>query len=209
MGRAARTGNDANFTSYQKTFNGQDVFLDLYRPGSGNTELALTYASFGRWRSSEHNGVMTNTDRVYFAYGLETPAGLLDARSGKAQYRGVAYGAASNNQTNAQYGVKGTSSFDVDFGAQSLTGSLALQGRSTNGAGDVDFGTFDFGTRIGNYTGEAVATFTQGSAQYGSISTRFYGPDGDEIAGPFTLNASRGQPGDQIFIVGVAAAKRQ
>lgn len=200
---------DPNFVSYRKTFNGQEVFLDLYKPGSTNTELALTYASFGRWRGSQHNGVVTEADRVYFAYGLETPAGLLGAKTGKAHYNGIAYGAAANEKTRAQYDVKGTSQFDVDFGAQILTGQLALQGKSTNGTSDIDFGTFTFGTKLGSYTGEAVAVFEQGNTQYGSLSTRFFGPDGEEIAGPFTLNVPLGRVGEQTYIVGVAVAKRQ
>lgn len=200
---------DPNFTSYKKTFAGQDVFLDLYKPGSGNTELALTYASFGRWRSSAHNGVVTTADRVYFAYGLETPGNLLDAKTGKAHYAGVAYGAAANQTTHAQYDVKGTSSFDVDFSAQSLAATLALKGTSTVGGTDLDFGSFTFNGKLGSYTGETVATYVVGTGQYGSLSTRFYGPDGEEVAGPFTLTVPAGRPGEQTYVVGVAAAKRQ
>ncbi len=200
---------DPNFTAYQKSFNGQEVFLDLYKPGSANTELALTYASFGGWRGSQRGGVVTQSDRVYFAHGLMTQAGLLNAKTGTARYAGVAYGAAANEASRAQYDVTGTSSFNVDFGAQSMTGALALRGKSTNGAADVDFGTFDFATRIGGFTGESVAVFTAPGVEYGRLSTRFHGPDGEEIAGPFSLNVPLGRPGERTYIVGVAAAKRQ
>ncbi|WP_414886731.1 transferrin-binding protein-like solute binding protein [Sphingomonas sp. Leaf25] len=200
--------DDPNFIAYRKSFDSGDVFLDLYKPGAANTELALTYTSFGRWRGGERAGVVTEANRLYFVYGLETIPGLLAAKTGKASYTGIAYGAAANAQTGARYDVKGTSRFDVDFGTQSLTAELALRGTSTVGGSDVDFGSFAFASKIDSYNGESIAEMTKENT-FGRLSTRFYGPDGDEIAGPFTLLLNAGSPDGRTAIAGVALAKRR
>ena len=119
---------DQNFVSYRKTFNGQEVMLELYRPGSANTELALTYASLGRWSTSIKNGtVVAENSRVYLAYGLETPARLLSAKTGTGHYAGVVHGAGANRLNGATYDVTGTSRFDVDFSNQRYSEALPWQ----------------------------------------------------------------------------------
>lgn len=200
---------DPNFTSYQQTTNGQTVKLDLYKPGGANTELALTYASFGRWSSSSKNGVVTEADRVYFAYGLETPARLLSAKTGTGHYAGIAYGAGANQTTGALYDVKGTSSFDVNFSQQNYTGALGLKGTSTNGAAAADFGNFTFGGKLAAYTAESAADLMQNGSPLGTLTQRFYGPDGEEIAGPFTVVVPDAAGKGLTAIAGVAVAKRQ
>ena len=199
----------ANFTTYQKTFADQTVTLDLYNPGAGNTELALTYASFGRWSTTFKNGAVTETDRVFFAYGLETPGGLLSARTGTASYAGVAYGAGANQTTGATYNVSGSSNFNVDFANQAFSGSLALKGAPTGGGTGVDFGGFDFTGKLASYTAQSTAAITQGGVAAGSLTSTFYGPSGEEIGGPFIINTPPGGTLGGTNIVGVTLAKRQ
>ena len=199
---------DPNFTAYEKEFNGQRVRLELYKPGNGNRELALTYASFGRWSSQSKNGVVTDTSRVFLVYGLETPTGLLSARTGSAQYRGVAYGAGANGQTGARYDVRGTSLFDVDFSNQRYSGGLALKGTSTNGMANVDFGSYDFSGRIFSNSRQSVATLSQGGTTAGELTSTFFGPTGEEVGGPFTLVVPPGAAGAGTHIAGATVAKR-
>jgi hypothetical protein len=203
------TSTDPNFVAYSKTFNGQDVRLELYKPGAANTELALTYVSFGRWSSSSKNGVVNEADKVLLAFGLETPAQLLSAKTGTGHYAGVAYGAGANQTTGATYDVKGSSSFDVDFSAQRYSGALGLKGAPTNGAAAVDFGSYSFSGPLSAYAAESTATLTQGNVAAGSMTQRFYGPNGEEIGGPFTLIVQPGFAGAGTTIAGVAVAKRQ
>ncbi|MEO9133016.1 MAG: transferrin-binding protein-like solute binding protein [Sphingomonas sp.] len=198
---------DPNFIAYDQTINGQDVRLSLYKPGSGNTELALTYASFGRWSSSMPYGVGTETDKVYFTYGLTTPARLLSGRTGSAHYAGVVYGGAENATTQATYDVTGTSHFDVDFSHQNYTGGLALHGAPTNGATAVDFGNYDFTGSVG-YLANSDGIVTRGGSPVGDLTTAFYGPNGEEIGGPFTVRVPVGAPGAGTTIAGVTVAKR-
>ena len=201
--------SDPNFIAYRKMFNGQEVMLELYRPGSGNSELALTYASMGRWSSSSRAGVVASTDRVYFAYGLPTADGLMAAKTGTGRYDGVAYGAGANRDTGATYDVKGTSRFDVDFSSQRYSGALALKGTGTNGAASVDFGRYEFTGQMGSSGTLGTAGLSANGTRAGEISSRFYGPDGDEIGSVFILTAPAGTAGAGTTISGATVAKRQ
>ncbi len=200
----------ANFTTYRKTFTGsfesQDVTLELYKPGAQNSELALTYASFGHWATKTRFGVGTAPVDQYFAYGLSTPARLLSGKTGTGHYAGVVYGTAA--ATAARYDVKGSSQFDVDFSKQSYSGALAMTGTPTNGGTAVDFGSFDFAGKLG-YSATITANITRSGVAVGQISPQFYGPDGEEIAGPFSLQSPANSAAGYATITGVAAAKRQ
>jgi hypothetical protein len=200
---------DPNFISYRKAFNDNEVVLELYKPGSGNTELALTYTSLGRWSNSSNSGVVTENNQVYLTFGLDTPAGLLSAKTGAGQYNGVVYGAGANRQTAATYDVKGTSRFNVDFTTQSYFGALALTGTGTNGTPSIDFGSYDFAGNLSRFTAETTAALARLGVNAGEITTRFYGPDGDEISGTFIFTAPAGSPGAGTTIVGATVAKRQ
>ena len=198
----AISGGAANFTTYQKSINGQSVTLEIYKPGSANSELALSYASFahvfdGTVAASAHQ-------QEYEVFGLTTGAGLLNARTGSAHYSGVAYGAGGNPTSGAAYAVTGTSSFDVNFTSQNLSGSLALRGSSS--AGSVDFGTYSFNGAM--MRGQGVTTaLVQGANSVGTVAPQFFGPTGQEIGAPFRLTVPVGQAGAGTVIAGAAVAK--
>jgi hypothetical protein len=199
---------NSNFTSYEIVAGGQPIRLDLFRPGPANTELVLTYTSLGRWAGSSKNGVVTTNDRIYFAYGLQTPGGLLAARTGSATYTGIVYGMGADRRTAATYDVNGTSRFVVDFSNQSYSGALAMTGTGLNGAGNLDFGTFDFAGRLAAFTPETQVGLSQAGQNVGLLTTRFYGPTGEEIGGPFTLVTRDALGNAAVQIAGAAVAKR-
>lgn len=204
---------DANFTTYRKSFSNshetQDVTLKLYRPGNGNQELALTYASFGHWSANVAFGGGQRPVNQYFAYGLETPARLLRGKTGTGHYQGVVYGSGSDTQGGTPFDVRGSSVFDVDFGAQTIAGSLTMAGTPTTGAAATDFGTFEFSGRLPAWVAGTELFLTRGGQTVGALNTYFYGPDGEEIAGPFYLSIPRDQTGAMTSISGVTAARRQ
>jgi hypothetical protein len=201
------TGTDPNFVRYEKDFDGQAIRLELYRPGNSNRELALTYASFGRWSGTVRSGSTSRLERLFFAYGFDTPAGLISARTGSARYDGVAYGAGANANTRTSYDVTGTSRFDVDFSSQQFSGALALRG--TQATGTVDFGNYSFSGRMNSGSNAVNSSLQQGGAPVGAITARFFGPDAEEIAGPFRLVVPEGVAGAGTLVNGVVAAKRQ
>jgi hypothetical protein len=120
----------------------------------------------------------------------------------------VAYGAAANEGTAAEYDVTGTSQFDVDFSAQSMSGALSLQGAGRNGTRSIDFGTYNFSGALPGYTTEGTLPLTIGGTQGGSLTTRFYGPAGEEIGGEFSITVPPGNPGEMTRIAGVTVAKQ-
>ncbi|MFN3946322.1 MAG: transferrin-binding protein-like solute binding protein [Allosphingosinicella sp.] len=197
-----------NFIAYNREANDQKGRLELYRRGEGNSELALTYMTFGRWSSSSTSGISTRDQYNFFTYGLETPQNLLSARTGSARYDGVVYGAGANTGTGARYDVSGTSRFDVDFGRQSLSGALALRGESTNGFGNVDFGAYDFSGGLSTTGVRTLTQLSRNGLRSGELITSFFGPDGEEIGGTFIMRVQDGNPGAGTSIVGATAAKR-
>lgn len=196
---------DTNFTTYQASFGGQPTRLELYKTGSANRELALTYASFGRYSTSNMTNPFFNvSDRVAFVYGFRTPGGLFNNRTGNASYAGVAYGSAANPQ-GAIFDVTGTTQVAVDFSAMRLSGSLAL--RTFGLATPINYGNFNFSGQILGFQSQGLAEIA-GTGGFGTVLLNFFGPSADEVAGPFRLRVPDGANVGTI-ITGVVAAKRQ
>lgn len=198
-------GDDPNFVYYAKTFGDRDVRLQLYKLGSANSEIALTYVSLGRWASLVNNPGSVEFQRHHFVYGLATGDSMLTRRTGSARYEGVVYGAGANRTTGAMYDVGGTSSFDVDFSKQAYTGALVLNGKSSGQT--LDFGRYEFGGRL--FWNGNSASIIEGDAEIGQINTRFYGPTGEELAGDFHVYAPERVQAGGLVINGVTAARRR
>ena len=194
-----------NFTTYQKDIAGQATKLEIYKTGSDNRELVLTYTSFGRYSTSvASDPFQTEADRVLFAYGFRTPNGLFSNRTGTASYAGVAYGSAATPAGDF-YDVTGTSQVGVDFAAMRVSGSLTLK---TSGlATQIDYGRYTFAGTVFPSSSQAIADIA-GTGGYGSILLGFFGPAGEEIAGPFRLRVPDGLNAGTL-INGVVAAKKQ
>lgn len=199
---------DPNFTAYEKTADGRTVRLEMYQTGQANTELKLTYASFGQWRSAPQGTALAEGDRVFFDYGLRTPEGALTHRTGSAHYEGVAYGAAFNTNTSVRYDVTGTSRFDVNFSYRTYDGHLALAGKASGGAGRVDFGTYQFGGVV-DHMNRMNAVLIRNEATVGWLNAGFYGPNGEEIAGSFNATVMDGTSGLAVSIVGATVATQR
>jgi len=208
---------DPNFTTYKKTFSTyydsqylQPVTLELYKPGSANSELALTYASFGHWITTEVTGG-SNKPRVdqYFVYGFYTPTAMFAARTGTAEYTGIAYGTGSTYTTGEKYAVTGSSKFVVDFSAAKLNATLVLAGKSMTSGSNLNFGSFDFAGKLSSYGATGEASFIRDQTTLGTISASFFGPDASEIAAPFYLNLPANSVAPNTSITGAALAKRR
>ncbi|MET3725170.1 transferrin-binding protein-like solute binding protein [Sphingomonas trueperi] len=208
---------DPNFTTYKKSFTTyydsqylQPVTLELYKPGTANTELALTYASFGHWITTEVISG-SNKPRVdqYFVYGFYTPNAMFAARTGTAEYTGVAYGTGSTYTTGEKYAVTGSSKFVVDFSAAKLDATLVLAGKAMSNGATLNFGSFDFAGKISSYGATGEASFIRDQTTLGTISANFFGPDASEIAAPFYLNLPANSVAPNTSITGAALAKRR
>jgi len=195
---------DPNFTSYAKTgdngYGAQQVTLDLYKSGAANTELALTYSSFGHWTGTRAG----STQESYFTYGFVTGSNFLAARTGTGRYEGLAYGTGVNSATSARYDVKGTSSFDVDFGAQTFGGALALAGTDRASGVLTDFGSYGMTGTMAARDSSLAGTISRGDGYLGNFSGKFFGADAQELAGTFYLNAIAGS--GSVPTVGIQGA---
>jgi hypothetical protein len=194
----------AHFTSYQKSLDGEQLQLSLYTPGDANTELALTYSSIGLWKQLSESGPRTH--RGFFDYGIDTPKGALSRRTGTARYNGVVYGAAVRYAPATEYTVSGTSQLNVNFSGQTITGAMSLSAKDDGTGAISDFGAFQLNGAMES-TGNRLTVVKDGIA-LGDMNTKFYGPDGDELAGTFRLYFNNGLP-TSMDISGVMAAKRE
>jgi hypothetical protein len=207
------SGPNSNFTYYAKTFAGtyerQDVKLSLYRPGPGNSQLALTYASLGLWETATPLGPDGTVQHdMWFAYGFGTPSSFLNSKTGTARYQGIAYGTGRlGTGPQTYYDVDGTSEFSIDFGAQTFSGALNLKGTGQESREQISFGRYAFQGQI--FGRESMLQGTIAGASNSQIAGRFYGPDGQEIVTPFNINVPQGVPGAGIAISGVAAATKR
>ncbi len=206
FGAADRISGPDNFRTYRKTFSNsyytaQDVTVSLYEAGQANSELPLSYASFGHWSGSLPGSTPDAREDHWFAYGFATPNYVMDNRTGTASYEGVAYG--TGNDGEVIYDVAGTSRFDVDFSADTFTGALNLTGVDLATDAQRDFGQHDFSGTIQN------TSLSGAFGSRGDVDARFYGPLGQEIAGYFYLIAPSGSGTGEMSISGAMAAAGQ
>lgn len=202
--------NDPNFTTYSKMvdsgYGSQQVILELYKPGAANTELALTYASFGHWAGTRAG----TTQDHYFTYGFATGRDFLTARTGTARYEGVAYGTGINSDASARYDVNGTSTFDINFADQTFGGALSLAGVEQTSGANVNFGSFDVAGSIATRESSLTGEVSRNGANAGSVWAQFYGPDAQELAGTFWINAPAGSgESKEVGIQGATVAVRK
>jgi len=190
------TSSNANFTAYSQAYGSSTITANLYKAGSTNTELALTYMTFGSWQGPTSTAANSGTGTSWFVYGLGTDPSVIQARTGSASYTGVAYGTAYNSATNATAGVNGTASFAINFDMGGYSGSFGLKNATTN------YGTFNVSGTIASGVA-AVGGVTGVTAGSGSFAPAFYGPTGQEFGGPFQISI----PTANTTIVGAAAGK--
>ncbi|WP_202392719.1 transferrin-binding protein-like solute binding protein [Croceibacterium xixiisoli] len=185
----------------------EDLTVELYRPGADNTELALTYASFGEWQLTYYDAARDEHFPQQFIYGIETPAGLIAARTGTARYDGVVLGTASN--AGQAYQANGTSRFDINFSDQSFAGQLAIA--ATHGSDRIDFGSFDLSGRLNALGADSEASINMAGVDHGlgTLMFRFYGPSAQEIGGRFTIGLPEGTANAGWGITGVTVAKER
>lgn len=179
-------GSADAFTVYRKTVGGETVEMSLYKP-DGPGEIELTYASFGEYARFKETADANEITRTFLSYGLETAPGVLLGRTGTATYNGIVIGAAGSAGAQQQLAVTGTSQFQIDFASQGYGGWLRLQGADRVGGSTVDFGQFDLVVGTGLADSAFLTGLTKSGSPVGDIYMRFFGPNGDEMAGSFGL----------------------
>jgi hypothetical protein len=209
-GESDKIAGRANFDTYKKTEPDGSSMLEIYKPGSGNTELALTYSSIASWSYSKiaSSAPVVENGRQFYAYGIVTSAFLTRGLTGSAHYAGIAFGAGINRTTFDRYDVTGTSTFDVDFGARRFTSAMTLSGRNVATGMANDFGGYSFTGGFRETTGNTSLSGTSANGTASLDDVVFYGPSGQELAGSFSLQVPAERAGAGTTVVGVVAVKR-
>lgn len=204
---------DPRFTEYRSGTGADAAVLRLFKPGSTNTDIVLTYSSFGTWDRVPNPQIPGDQQkRVYFAYGLQSTA---FPRTGTASYTGKLYGSAGSSQPNTPlYELTGTVGFTVDFAADTVNGTLSPVGRNLTTGASTAFGTYVMlgrGPLAGGtyFDGSLRLNTVDPSLTSGWFRGTFFGPAINEAAGGFFIReADAAFPGQSFYMTGAFVSKK-
>lgn len=178
---AARS--DERFAVYEVNNANGNYQLELFKPGSGNPEIELTYSSFGHWQETRAIGEAERlTLSTWFSYGARTAVGTLPT-TGSAHYSAAILGSGERYADAERLTLSGTSSIDIDFSAMRVEGTFDAVARTRSNE-IIDLPELTFG---GAFAGNAFNTYLESAPGHapGSIQGSLYGPGGEEIGGSF------------------------
>lgn len=193
FGPAQRTSSNAALTNYERQSGTKQENLTLFNAGSGNTRLALTYASFGAYQTIDTgNGNDLGVDTTFFNYGIRTSAADMP-RTGTATYDTIVDGLFADS--SGVYSLSGDSSFVADFAASTVGSTLSLRGEHIVSGADKLFATQSLsGTIRSDSNGQHFSA--EGNDRNGtstSMQGMFYGPAAVEIGGVFGISTAGGK----------------
>ncbi len=207
--------SNARFVSYVASSDTTTERLTLYRPAGSNSELPLSYASFGNYNRIAPATTAGRTSIAYawFIYGLPATGFALPA-TGTGTWRGIAYGSGTTGVVGSQaLTVEGTSLFVFDFGASTLSGNLSFSLIDSAGV-RTGLGTWALANPQLFLRGISQPSFMVQALGPGggsaNLNGAFYGPDASELLG--TFSGSFAPPGTNSFtgkMTGAFAAKKQ
>lgn len=178
--------SDARFMTFRKTNSSGVTTLRVYRAGSSNTELALSYASLATsdFVSTTGSGRFSSTS----SFGLPTDYASLP-RTGTGNYTGVAYGSGYvPGPQNEVYALTGTTSLTFDWGASTFGGSLALSARNEGTGINEALSAIAFSNGVLNRDVSFFSSTLSGvSGTSGDLRGSFFGPLGQELGASFLL----------------------
>jgi hypothetical protein len=167
---------------YEMAAGGTNYRLTLNKAGSGNPNIAMTYASFGHWEQAQ-SGATAARDR-WFVWGVRTNG--FQIPTGTAHFDGTLTGKAVTLQGGSTYSLSGTSSFDFDFGAGSFTGTLTAIGTKATDNSTFDFGSFAVKSgAVDVDAGLSASVHAANNAYAGYFEGALFGPQAQELGGTF------------------------
>jgi hypothetical protein len=196
---------DSRFLGYSNSTTDSVARLKMYRVGSGNSEIALTYSSF---YNLEYVSRLPGTSfwslkSFWTPYGVTTPNASMPT-TGTATYNGFLNGnAIDGNIGDPIAKVGGTVAVALNFGTAAVTGTIRPIITYQSGV-TYDFGTLSLfngsysnpGVNVQGVVGPPVAnaifgyqnsfgTGPNGPLWNGTLNGTFYGPVGQELTGRF------------------------
>ncbi len=180
--------SNGTLTIYEKSSGTTQQNLALFNPGSGNRELALTYASYGAFQKITDNSANLDVDTAFFTFGVRTAAADMP-RTGTATYSTQIDGQFAD--ASGAYVISGASSFAADFAAGTIQFTMNPVGQNILTGGTKDLGDHVINGSVAS--GNQFNGSSSGGATYNStLAGYFYGPAAAEIGGTFTLSGGGG-----------------
>lgn len=181
---ANKDAANTNLTSYEKTSGSRQETLLLSNPGAGNTNIALTYASYGAWLILDDRADSVDVRVSYFAFGTRTSSADMP-RTGTATYSAFLDGTFAD--TSGYSALGGTASVSTDFGTSKITYQAdPVRNGWTNMGSFTGSGTID--SNVGRFD---ASSSTANGYTFG-MNGYFYGPGAAEIGGSFSLVGNGG-----------------
>ena len=172
----------------------QSEQLVLFNPGAGNTQLALTYVSYGAWQSISESLTTVGFSQRYFVYGIRQAAN--QPSTGSASYATQVDGFWTTS--SGLYALDGTSTLSANFANLTVSTDLSLTGTNIQSAASKSLGTFKGTGTIASLGGAFGGTFVHqgtdadGNVYSGAFNGAFFGPTGSEVGYTFRLTGSNG-----------------
>lgn len=185
-------------TAYEKVSGNQRENLALFNPGAGNTELALTYTSYGALQKVIDNGATVAVNTAFFTYGVQTAASDMP-RTGSVNYRTKIDGQFADS--TGVYVISGPSSFRANFGAGTIAFTMDPVGQHVVNGSVKSLGshTINGSIAVGN---QFQGTTTLGvGPYYANLAGYFYGPGAAELGGSFMITGNGAITGTGAGIV--------
>lgn len=181
--------SDGRFAGYANTSTADRWNVRIYKNGSANSDIQLTYASFVVVeRTTELAPGFLSFTSAYLPFGISTPNANMPT-TGTASYAAKFYGSANDGMIGSPLAsATGDLNLSVNFGTSVLTGTFNPIIRYANGT------TYDLGTMtlVNTIYSNPVGT-PSGAGFYGEFSNAvvyggvlgggFLGPAYSEIAG--------------------------
>lgn len=179
--------SDSRFAAYldPTTPAGITNILRLFRSGSGNPDLQLSYCGFGNLTGRGPNGFL-NFFSGWFGYGVETRSADIPTtiRSG---YTGVLHGFAVDPVAGKQYRIEGNTRLTIDFASRVISGTVDLvlvapDGTRTSG-GTATLSEAMLARYFDGTPAPFSGSLTGPSLPFGTLQANLYGPGGGEVCG--------------------------
>lgn len=201
---------DPSFTTYDTVVNGGSGpaphTINIYKSGSSNPEINLTYTSFADilYELRDSGGNTTGGSRKYVTFGMMTPSAQFP-RAGTLSYTGILRGSGTS-PTNSMLELTGTSKLTLELNSANRFLVLAPVAR-------------DISTGMTANLGPQIQEITVFSTQYGMqfqsangesvVAGAFFGPNAEEAAGTFKFKYTGTALGaGEAILAGAFAAKK-
>ena len=178
--------SNSRFTTFRVTNSLGTTTTRVYRAGTSNSELALSYASLATYdfMPSTTNILVSGTQ----AFGLPTLASSLP-RTGTGAYNSVVYGKGYvPGPLNDAYALRGTASLDFNWAAATFGGAMALTATNDRtGIAETLSSVAFVGGTLNRATAGFSSTLSGVAGTSGDVLGSFFGPIGQELGGSFRL----------------------